>query len=48
LRLAGSPDVADDVAIGVEDADRWYIGRRKTLLPPRFAQQRRRPEDRRR
>src|SRR5947209_2238256 len=48
LRVAGSPDVADDIAIGVEDADRGYIGRRKALLPPRFAQQRRRPEDRRR
>jgi hypothetical protein len=46
LRLAGSPDVADDIAIGVEDADRRYLGCRKALLPPRFAQQRRRPEDR--
>src|SRR5262249_26911941 len=36
--------MANDVSVRVQNADEWYIDRGETLLPPRFAQQRRRPE----
>src|SRR6266702_3756028 len=47
-RLAGSPEVANDVSVRVQNADERHIDGGETLLPPRFAQQRGRPEYRRR
>src|SRR5262249_27422414 len=40
LCRARAPEVADNVAIGVEDADRRHIGRREALLPSCLVQQR--------
>jgi hypothetical protein len=42
------PKPPHDIAIGVQDADCRNIDGREALLPPRFAQQRRGPENRRR
>src|SRR5262249_31312715 len=47
-RRAGSPEVANDVPVRVENADRRHVDGGETLLPPRFAQQRGGPEHRRR
>src|SRR5262245_23354832 len=36
--------MANDVSVRVQNADGRYVDRGETLLPPRFTQQRRRPE----
>src|SRR5262249_13018995 len=43
-RRAGSPKLANDVSVRVQNADRRHVDGGETLLPPRFAQQRGRPE----
>src|SRR5262245_42831164 len=48
MRLPGATRAADDVAVGVEDADRRNVDGGEPLLPPRLAQQRLRCEHRRR
>src|SRR5262249_31939505 len=45
-RLAGSPEVANDVPVRVQNADERNIDGGETLLPPRFPQQRGGPEHR--
>ena len=39
LGAAGFVEMTEDVAIGIEDADRRYIERRKALLPSNLLQQ---------
>ena len=48
LRLTGLPQPAHDIAVGVQDAERRHIDRRQALLPPRFPQECRGLENRRR
>jgi hypothetical protein len=38
LRLAGLPETAHDVAVRIENADRWDVGRFKAFLAPGLAQ----------
>jgi drug/metabolite transporter (DMT)-like permease len=48
MRVARTPQPANNVAVGIENAHPRYFDERQAFLPARLAQKRRRPKDRRR